>query len=531
MSNDGVVASDEVVLGFLRPPGGGTHGVPLQRLFDFQRVHLQPGESTVVTLTPSPMDFTVSTSEGRFVAAAGRYTVHVGVNATTSIHGLSAAPAYAEASFEATLPPVPPLPPTPPPPPAEPPAPQPGSPPPLPPPPLPPMTPPSMPPAAGLAGKSIYFVLIDRFAQAEGGNGGAPCDGKEWCGGDLQGLLSRLEYIDSMGFDCVWISPVVGQLEGDDGPVSGTAYHGYWARDWYAIDRHFGSAADLQALSAALHARGMCLVLDIVTNHVMPIHSEADLAAVDPFDKPEYFHTFGAARGESFDVYATHPSSALSAWGPGCGPGDYNCPGGYDEALVLQGWFYDLADLNQSHPYVRAELLRWVRHMVSTYSVDALRLDTAPYMPTDFLIELQAYAGVPILGEVTATNLSYHSSFTRRVADNASVLDGLLNFPIYYEIAEAFCGASTSAVGSGAPAPPPSPASFDRLAHVLHAQQSAGYASLDLLASFADNHDVPRVALQCASDIGRISHVLAFVMTTRGIPIVYSGTSAARAWA
>ena len=66
----------------------------------------------------------------------------------------------------------------------------------------------------------------------------------------------------------------------------------------------------------------------------------------------------------------------------------------YDATIPLNGWFYDLADLNQSHPYVRAELKRWVRHLVDSYGLSALRLDTTPYMPTDFLSELQVVCAV-----------------------------------------------------------------------------------------------------------------------------------------
>ena len=89
----------------------------------------------------------------------------------------------------------------------------------LPPPPSPPYQPTS------IRGKSIYFVLVDRFARTDGTNS-TPCAASAWCGGTLAGLLSRLDYIEGMGFDCVWITPVVGQYEGRNG-LSGESYHGY----------------------------------------------------------------------------------------------------------------------------------------------------------------------------------------------------------------------------------------------------------------------------------------------------------------
>ena len=104
-----------------------------------------------------------------------------------------------------------------------------------------------------------------------------------------------------------------------------------------------------------------------------------------------------------------------------------------------------LADLDQSHPFVAAELKRWVRHMVGTYEIDALRLDTAPFVPRSYLAKWTEAAAVEVLGEVTASNVSYHASFTREPATGARVLAGVLNFPLYYRLPEAFCAAKPTA--------------------------------------------------------------------------------------
>ena len=175
-----------------------------------------------------------------------------------------------------------------------------------------------------VAGKSIYFLLVDRFARHV--NDSTPCSGDDWCGGTLLGVMSHLDYIQGMGFECVWISPVTQQPAERFG-LSGTGYHGYWTQDWYGIDRHFGTGDELRALSQALKARGMCLVLDVVVNHVRPVHSTADLTSITPFDRPEHYHTLRADRGNNqqdpasadvvarFDEYARHPLSAFSSFG------------------------------------------------------------------------------------------------------------------------------------------------------------------------------------------------------------------------
>jgi alpha-amylase len=64
----------------------------------------------------------------------------------------------------------------------------------------------------------------------------------------------------------IWISPVVENIAGNS--ADGSAYHGYWAQNIYGVNTNFGTAADLKALSTALHARGMYLMVDVVTNHM-----------------------------------------------------------------------------------------------------------------------------------------------------------------------------------------------------------------------------------------------------------------------
>lgn len=108
--------------------------------------------------------------------------------------------------------------------------------------------------------QSIYQVLTDRFARTDLSTT-APCDAAEgiYCGGTWQGIIKKLDYIQNMGFTAIWISPVVKQMSGNT--TDGSSYHGYWAQDIYSLNSAFGSAADLQALSAALHARDMvCLI-------------------------------------------------------------------------------------------------------------------------------------------------------------------------------------------------------------------------------------------------------------------------------
>ena len=377
-----------------------------------------------------------------------------------------------------------------------------------------------------LAGKSIYMVYVDRYALSSGDMNQPQCIGDQWCGGTLRGLTHHIDYIKGMGFDCVWITPVVEQFDGSNcfSGWCGTAYHGYWAQNFYKIDSHFGTHDDLLALSQALRSRDVCLILDVVVNHVRPIHSQQDVQTVYPFNKVEYFHTYKRLKNESFTMYASHPANCLAYAAAGCGLGQGACEG-YDETAILDGWFYDLADLNQSHPFVHAQLLSWVRHVVDTYRVDALRLDTAPYMPMDFLVDLRAAARVEILAEVTTTD----DAFLARFQDGG--LDAVTNFPLSYLVSRAFCSASVppyghaygSAIQGGMRDPT---RSLMRQLGLTMKRQLAGehLPDLDRLANFVDTGDMDRIARVCDSNIFRVANALTLIMMMRGMPVVYYGT-------
>ena len=79
VTNTGDRDADDVVLGFLEPPGAGVDGTPLQQLFDFQRVHVRAHESVTVELTPAITDFALAQLNGTLRAAAGEYKAHFGV--------------------------------------------------------------------------------------------------------------------------------------------------------------------------------------------------------------------------------------------------------------------------------------------------------------------------------------------------------------------------------------------------------------------------------------------------------------------
>src|SRR5215218_10618006 len=128
--------------------------------------------------------------------------------------------------------------------------------------------------------ESFYFVMADRFENGDVGNdlGGLPLaesgfKPKErgfYHGGDLKGLLKRIDYIRGLGTDSIWLTPSFKNkaVQPED---RSAGYHGYWITDFTQIDPHLGTNDDLRALIDAAHRRGMKVYFDIITNHTADV--------------------------------------------------------------------------------------------------------------------------------------------------------------------------------------------------------------------------------------------------------------------
>src|SRR5436190_3597525 len=112
--------------------------------------------------------------------------------------------------------------------------------------------------------QSIYQIITDRFFDGDSSNNNA--DGNYNAsgtgsvhGGDFRGIEQKLDYIKALGATAIWISPVVLNANGE--------FHGYAGRNFYAVDPHWGTLADLQHMVQAAHARGLLVIDDIIVNH------------------------------------------------------------------------------------------------------------------------------------------------------------------------------------------------------------------------------------------------------------------------
>ncbi|MEY2444949.1 MAG: hypothetical protein QOE00_1529, partial [Ilumatobacteraceae bacterium] len=135
-----------------------------------------------------------------------------------------------------------------------------------------------------LTKEQFYFVMTDRFANGDTTNdtgglagdrlatGYDPTDKGFYHGGDLKGLISKLDYIKSLGTTSIWLTPsfVNKPVQGPPGQES-AGYHGYWITDFTHIDPHLGSNDDMTSLIAKAHKKGMKVFFDIITNHTADV--------------------------------------------------------------------------------------------------------------------------------------------------------------------------------------------------------------------------------------------------------------------
>ncbi len=323
-------------------------------------------------------------------------------------------------------------------------------------------------PAKASAPDSIYFVLVDRFANGDRLNDETINleDPQAFHGGDLQGVIDHLDHIQGLGFRTVWLSPVFKMRTE---PFFGHgAFHGYWVQDPTRIEPRMGETATLRRLSDALHDRGMRLMLDVVYNHVS-------------FDSP-----LREANPQWF-----HPSTPIIDWN--------------DPVQKVVHEVHGLPDLAQEKEEVYTWLREWSVAWINEVQPDGFRLDAVGHMPISFLArisaELRQQGELHMLGEVYDGDPMVLAS-TRREGG----LDQVFDFPLHFAMLDVFCrGAHPGRIGA-------------TLALDSLFDDGAG------LVPFLDNHDRPRVRSVCGEDPNKVGQALRFLLSARGTPALTYGT-------
>ncbi|KAJ6617918.1 glycoside hydrolase family 13 protein [Mycena sp. CBHHK59/15] len=320
-------------------------------------------------------------------------------------------------------------------------------------------------------GRSIYQVMTDRFGRSDNSIT-FPCrvSDRVFCGGSWKGITNRLDYIADMGFTALWISPVVEQIYGNT--FEGEAYHGYWPKNMYALNPSFGTEQDLVDLVAAVHSRGMYIMVDCVVNHFANSGEKVAWEELVPFNNSSYFHP-------KCEIDWGNQTSIELCW--------------------MGNGFVSLPDIDTENPFVVTTLEAYIANFVTKYKIDGLRLDASRNIRKPFWTRLCAAANVYCQGEVWVRDPEI-------VCPYQEYMDGLHNYPLKDLATTAF----TSSTGS-----------MSDLVEVANKMQSQ-CKDITLFGTFMENHDNPRLA-SFTTDIARLSNLAALNILSDGIPVVYYG--------
>lgn len=353
----------------------------------------------------------------------------------------------------------------------------------------------------------IYLLMPDRFADGDSSNNDPAISKglydrskmRRYHGGDIEGIISKLPYLKSLGVTAIWTTPIydnnnkLDEKEVYDGEKT-TGYHGYGAVDMYSVDEHFGDVDKLKELVDKAHARGLKMVQDQVANHTGPYHVWAN----DP-PTPTWWN--GTAD--------KHLSNNWQKWTTMNPRASYQT-----QRRNLEGWFVDiLPDFNQDDPEVEKYLIQNSIWWIERVGYDAIRMDTLPHVPRTFWAKWGAaikrqYPKVNILGELFDGDpalLSYFQTGRKGHDGIDTQIDTLFDFTTYYAIRDAFAqGKSIRAVSQA-------------FAHDWL------YPRPDVLSTFLGNHDVGRFLGEPGATVEGLKLANTLIMTSRGTPILYYG--------
>ena len=346
----------------------------------------------------------------------------------------------------------------------------------------------------------IYLIMPDRFANGEKGNDNMPGmleaadrtdpDGRH--GGDLKGIVKNLDYIEDMGYTAIWLNPV---LENNNPEYS---YHGYAITDFYRVDPRIGTNDEYVEFVRICHDNGIKVIMDMVFNHCGYGHWW-----MDDLPSADWIHQWPEFTRSNFRAPVNSDPHAST----------------YDKRKMEKGWFdTNMPDLNQNNELLANYLIQNSIWWVEYAGLDGIRMDTYPYSDQEFMAKWmhrirEEYPSFNIVGEAwlqkEAITAYYAESERQRFGYNSS-LPSVTDFPMHYALAEAFNEDESWTEG------------LARLYYVLAQDFLFDHPSANVI--FLDNHDLDRYFSSVGGDIRKFRMGMAFILTTRGTPMIYYGT-------
>ncbi len=413
----------------------------------------------------------------------------------------------------------------------------------------------------------VYFLLPDRFENGDPANdrggltgdrlktGYDPTSKGFYLGGDLKGVISRLDYIQGLGATAIWLGPIFKNkpVQGSPGQES-AGYHGYWITDFTTVDPHFGTDADMRAFVQAAHGRGMKVYMDIIVNHTADVIAYRECGSICIYrSRADYPYqrrggTGGTATNAGFlgdqvrttanFARLTDPAYAYTPYVP-TAEAQVKVPAWlnditlyhnrgnttYSNESSTMGDFVGLDDLMTENPRVVAGMIDIYGSWIDRFGIDGFRIDTARHVNPEFwqafnpaMLARARARGIPnfhIFGEIGGVGLEPGKlAVHTRVSKFPSVLDF------------AFRQAVIDTVGGTG--------GTEKLEELFAGDPlyEGGAAAGRLQPIFVSNHDngrfahFVRAAFPGASEqevLDRVILAHAMMMTLRGVPTIYSG--------
>jgi len=247
---------------------------------------------------------------------------------------------------------------------------------------------------------SIYFLLTDRFNNADTSNdlnynrSLETATLRGFKGGDIKGITEKIKsgYFSDLGINAIWFTPVVEQIHGgtDEGTGFTYGFHGYWAKDWTALDPNFGTLDDLEELVKIAHENKIRIVMDAVINHTGPVTEQ------DPTWPDNWVRTSPKCEYTSYetavpctlvenlpDVLTESneavelPSELIEKW---------KSEGRYEQEMIELDAFFERTGYPRAP---RFYIIKWLSDFVRDYGIDGFRADTVRHIEEEVWSEFK----------------------------------------------------------------------------------------------------------------------------------------------
>jgi glycosidase len=343
---------------------------------------------------------------------------------------------------------------------------------------------------------AIYLIFPDRFVNGDTSNDTInneidsydfySLDGRH--GGDIQGIINKLDYVKDLGFTAIWSTPVLLNN-------MYMSYHGYAATDLYIVDPRFGSNELYKTLVDEAHDRGLKVIYDHVANHIGINHEWVNNLPMDNWfnGTPENHQHNYHSKMSNFDIHS-------------------------DSLFIVNaqtGWFTNyMPDLNQQNPFMANYIIQNTLWWIEYAGFDGIREDTYPYNNIKFMarwaeVILNEYPNFNIVGEVWKGQSSTLASFqgNSKLPNSAETnLPVITDFALRDALNNFLSGSSGIA------------AIYEVIA------KDYLFSNPDNLLVFMDNHDIDRGMFNAGGNVNKFKLALTLLLTTRGIPQILYGT-------